>query len=468
MKLFRCLAILVLAIMLSSCASTSLDNNLDTKIEGKGNSVVFSWTDQHPFAQNYKTARMQLIAEYQELDMNGNTRPVKQVVANMSRDFPELNSKVFGLPRKLRSIPESSNVCLYIAMNNQAIPVRASTGGNESSRFAFPLWQQNVFEQTKGDFFNQIKNKAESNLRSARDSEYKAKNSPFHELNNLNNVLQRENLAGISKVSSMEDCDKLYIEPKFVAKTPDILPAEDIQTAAASICTDASFYFFDNYINRAVAAKTKEQIDELIPWFYNRIDLALILPMIYRNQTQLKQNGFFETANFTAIKDYYEQFVQSAEQAQKYMQKSNAYKPDGINIWSSQYAVEAGKVSIFTNLMGLSDKAFTPAQIKEVVINEWTEISYCTFDMVKHLNTKRRSYQLNLENAPKRAIASTKYFRNYCATTFDNHEATVEKYTQQREEAEKKLDELNKQMAPTGSKTQYSSEEVLNQKACKI
>jgi hypothetical protein len=468
MSILRFSVVCLLTSLLFSCASTSLNNNLDTTVEGKGNNLVFSWTDQHPFAQNYKTARMQLIAEYQELDMNGNTRPVKQVVANRSRDFPELNSKVFTLPRNLRSIPESENVCLYIAMNNQAIPVRASSGGQESSRFAFPLWQKNVYENTKGDYFNQAKRQAESNFQSAKDSEFKAKNSPFHELNNLNSVLQRENLAGVTQVNSVEDCEKLYIQPKRIAKTPDIIAEEDIQNAAASICTDASFYFFDHYIRKAIAAKTKEQTDNLVSWFSSRIDLALILPMIYRNQNQLKKNGFFESPYFTAIKVYYEQFEKSAELAKRYMQSNNVYKPEDINIWSSQYAVDAGKVNIFTNLMGLSDKAFTQAQIKEVVINEWTEISYCTYDMVKHLNTKRKSYQLNLENAPKRAIASTKYFRNYCATTFQNHEATVEKFTQQREEAERKLNELNKQLTSSNSSAQYPSEEVLNQRACRI
>jgi hypothetical protein len=469
MSLFRVLIAVIMLLSISACASTSLDNNLDTTVEGKGNNIVFSWTNQHPFAQNYKTARMQLIAEYRELDMDGNTRPVKQVVSRMSRDFPEINSKVFTLPQKLGSIPDTTNVCLYIAMNNQAVPVRTSVNGKESSRFAFPLWQQSVYKDTKEDFYNQVKRRAEDNLRSARESEQKAISSPFHELNNFNAVLQRENVSGMNKVTKLDDCNSLLIEPKPIAKTLDILPADQIQSAAANICTNASLYSYDNYINKLAKASTKDQRTAATNWLANRLNMALILPTIFRQQTALQAAGFFDTPNFASIKSYYELFSQWATGAQKYQQKSNVYKPADLRIWTSPYALEAGKVDIFMSLLGVSEKSFTPAQIKEVVINEWTEISYCTFDMVKHLNTKRKSYQLNLENAPKRAVASTKYFRNYCATVFENHDAVVKKYTQQRIEAERKLEELNKQLSPTSmANTEHPSEEILNQNYCKI
>lgn len=456
--------------ILQSCVSTSLDNNLDTTVDGKGNNVVFSWSEQHPFAQTYKTARMQLVAEYVEEDTNGNTRNVKQVLTQQARNFAEINTKVFTLPQKLRSIPRSSNVCLYLSMNNQPVPIRTSTAGSESSRFAFPFWQKNVYSKTKGDFYKQIIARAENNVRQAKDAERRALNAPFSALNNLNALLKKENTGGISTISSPEQCQDIVIKPKPIAKTLDILDEKQIAPTANAICTGASFVLVD-YIARlnrdAKTSSAKQKIRQDI----ERYTHALILPTIYRSQKTLQKSGFFESEQFLSIKPIYEKFANLANFAMQYKQQTNVYQPNNIEIHSSAYTKEAGKFTIYDSLLGLPDRNYSSAQIKEVVINEWTEITYCTYDLVKHLNTKRKSYALNVENAPKRAVASTKYFKNYCASVFENKVDESAKFTNQRIQAEQKLADLKAKFSVSeldASKNPFPTEQQLNQLACKI
>ncbi|MDT0594952.1 hypothetical protein [Glaciecola petra] len=462
--------VFIIAFLLMSCVSTSLDNNLDTTLEGKGNNLVFSWSEQHPFAQTYKTARIQLVAEYVEQDPNGRTRNVKQVLSQPARNFSEINTKVFTLPPKLRSIPASSNVCLYLSMNNQPIPVRASVAGSESSRFAFPFWQKNVYSQTKSEYYSRILARAKANLAKAVNAEQQALKAPFSRLNEFNSVLKKENNKGLSSISRIEQCDDIVIEPQFAKKTLDILSEEQILPTANAICTAASFDLIDQFIPLYSKAKTDSAKE-----FYRKrmadFSTALILPAIYRFKNQLQQAGFFASAQYMSIKPIYERFEKLAEFADQYKQQANVFKPSGIKIFTSPYTFEAGKLTIFDSLLGIPNKNYTGAQLREVVYNESSEITYCTHDFIKHLNTKRQSFALNIENAPKRAIAANTYFKNYCKSVFNNKVDTASKYTNQRIQAEKTLAQLQAEYDESelqNENNRAATDQQLNQLACKI
>lgn len=456
--------------LLMSCVSTSLDNNLDTTLEGKGNNLVFSWSEQHPFAQTYKTARIQLVAEYVEQDPNGRTRNVKQVISQPARNFNEINTKVFTLPPKLRSIPESSNVCLYLSMNNQPIPVRASVAGSESSRFAYPFWQKNVYSQTKGEYYSRILARAKANLEKAVNAEQQALKAPFGRLKEFNNVLKKENTKGLSSISRIEQCDDIVIEPQIAKKTLDILSEDQILPTANAICTAASFDLIDQFIPLYSKAKTDSSKEYYRKQMAN-FPTALILPAIFRFKNQLQQAGFFKTEQYMSIKPIYEQFEKLAKFASQYQQQKNVFKPSGIKIFTSPYTYEAGKLTIFDSLLGVPNKNYTNAQLREVVYNESTEITYCTHDFIKHLNTKRQSFALNVKNAPKRAIAANTYFKNYCKSVFNNKVDTASKFTNQRIQAEQTLAELQAQYDESemqNEKNRAATEQQLNQLACKI
>lgn len=465
--LLKVATLLVLAPLFFACASTGLNNNLDTEVKGQNNRIVFSWSEDHPFANEYQRGRVSLISEYVQEDLNGNSTSVRQVISNAGRDFNDLNTKVFTLPPALRSIPSNTNICLYLALNNQAIPVRTSKNVSETARFSYPKWQQNVYAKTRNDFASNVISQAEQQLQLAIEAETQATNAKFDDLNRFNKLLELENNEGISKISTLEECEDIQIEQDVINKTKDIMNADFTRTAATAICTKASFWMLENY-------ETRKRIHQREPNNFRdpaTFEIAQVLPAMFYYINSLKKDDLFETEQFKPIAKIYQAFEKFATLTKHYYGSNKYYHPEGFTMHTSKYAHEAKQHDLFLSLVkGEIPSNVSEGQIREVVYNEHVEINNCIDDVTKHLNTKRQSYELNLLNAPKRALAATKYFVKSCKAKFEKREDVKQKFTQQRIDAEEQLAQLKARFQLTSDSDIGASgkAEMLNQNVCRV
>jgi hypothetical protein len=449
------------------CVSTGLDKNLDTEVTGESDLITFSWSDNHPFSREYQSAKIALVAEYTETNLRGSLRPVRQVIQNVGRSVDGLNKKTFRLPQRLRSIPNESNICLYLAIKNQPIPIRSSANVTETARFKFPLWEQAVTADTRRNFASDEISKSKRKLALAIEAENKAKSAKFEGLDRFNQLLSREYSVGIKRITQETDCNNIEIGPSNIIKTRDIMEPDFIDDAALSICTNASF-LFPNIYERLNTQYINGQLEDAPSTF----PLVQALPAMHHYTKNLKAGDLFQDDRFKPIKSYYDRFEKWQELSSRYYDGGLYYYPQTKQIVTSVYALDAKQHELFLSLYkGKLPENIKMEEIREVVLNEYTEIQNCTVDIKKHLNTKRLSYELAVTNGPKRALASTKYFTKECKATFDKREQIIAKFTQQRSDAEKELirvEEKSNELIITNASQNSNRRLVLNQLSCQI
>ncbi|MGQ8367346.1 hypothetical protein [Glaciecola sp. 1036] len=459
--------ILSIILLLQGCASTGLNEDLGTTIEGSGNKIVFTWSDDHPFAQLYKKRKIYLVAEYMEENQNGKIRPVRQVIPTPPQEFIDLNTKVFQLPNQLRSIPHNQKICLHLSMDNKPIPVRSNSGNGETSRFSFPAWQQLVFNTTKDTYEEKTISLAKYQYEQAKAAEQSALNAEFGDLKNLNTILKAENTVLKTAINTREDCNAIEIVADKPKLTGDVMPEELIPIAATAICTQSSTFFLDYYDSRKEYFDGYRNNRNAVLKDPDNFKLIQVLPAMLLN---LKNKEIINHPIFSDVQDELNQYLMHFNIYVKYFDTEGVYKPRKDYLSTSKYALEAGQFDIFAALIdGKTPTNVSRENVTEVVMHELMELNNCIADTTVHFRTKKQSYDLNLINAPQRAIASSKYFVKACKAAFDNREETAKKFTEQRINAEKKLRDIEAKIAlRESSSPMSSSKQKLNQQLCSI
>lgn len=458
----------VSALVCASCVSTSLNNNLDTTVSGENNQIIFAWSENHPFAQEYARGNIQLVVEYNEVDQNDRVRPVKQMVRSKVRSFPEINTKTFSLPNALRSIPSDTNICLHLVSNGRPIPIRSSQQGQESSRFSYTNWQNSTYQNTTQDYYKNLLNLAQRNLEQAKKNEELAKGGINNKLSEFNRLLNRETKTRAYDISEKNQCDTIRVDPKLPQRTNEIMSPQNAQIAATNVCTLGALSMFNGALSKLADPNSSKQIRSR--QLYLMTNTASILPFIFNNKIS-KSDITLPKEYAQVIENIYQNFEQFANSAIQYAQQPNAYKPEGVVISVSPHAVDANKMGMLSFFMTGKEPTFTPKQLFEVAYNEWTELKYCSFDMIKHLNTKRKAFELAQTNAPKRAKASTTYFQNYCKKVFSNQSNNDQKYALERKRAEVSVDNYKRKLKAVSDKVESSAlqgKQQLNQLACSL
>lgn len=141
------IAIAASALLLTSCASTSLAPGKPLPglmLQAEGESVMLAWAPGSPLARQFRRGSMvNLVADYQSADgdVSGERLAASQV--DTSR-----NAVVFTLPEQLGRVP-TGNVCLrLISDRRQAIPLRVAAMGQSSDAFRFAEWERRAVNGT--------------------------------------------------------------------------------------------------------------------------------------------------------------------------------------------------------------------------------------------------------------------------------------------------------------------------------
>lgn len=209
--------------LLFGCASGSIGENANTKVEGNQNSLVFSWEQSHPWSAQLAAqgSRYSLFAQY----ITGG-RPVEQNLGRPQRVTPL--QWTFLLPRELRSAPEG-HVCLFFSQSQHSpsIPIRAKAiPGGDTARFRFPDWEKLVAAGTKASAIATEIKTMESSIADSKVEHARLKGE-----------LERNG------VKSMEDCSRApntIVTTQIEATPADVLLASQQADAAERICVRRS------------------------------------------------------------------------------------------------------------------------------------------------------------------------------------------------------------------------------------
>ena len=362
---------------------------------GKGSQIEFTWDADHPFAQQYARQNIVLVAEYIELGQDGRSKPVRQVLSRSNNQFVEIRKKVFSLPAQLRSIPASSNVCLYLQMNRQAIPLR-NAGNFDTARFQYAEWAQLV---------------ASSTGRSIDD---------------FNQQLRSENLAQEVTIYDASDCKNISVAATEQNKPFDVLEKDLHLSTALNVCAARAY----NSIRFA------EQIAK------QEIPSVRLLPSIIKlNKTNLE--ALIEKLD-APRKQQLQVFTQSF---MGFVQNTNANFKPALGSRNDLLPVSAytfQRQNAVLNALS-ANQPVNEAQLTlgvEVVSNELEEFKSCVVEGQQQLKTKYEAWQKRIASSPDRVDAKTQFIVQKCESMFTDNQQRLRQFKQQEESADETLTQL--------------------------
>ncbi len=443
---------LVSSLILASCVSTELNNQLGTEVVGKGTQIEFTWDADHPFAQQYARQNIVLVAEYLELDQNGRSKPVRQILSRSNNQFAEIRKKVFSLPAQLRSIPASANVCLYLQMNRQAIPLR-NAGNFDTARFQYAEWAQLVASSTGRNLLSQDIALAERNLAIAERNLETALIQQNQSIDDFNQQLASENLAQAITIYDASDCKNISVAAMEQNKPFDVLEKEKHLPTALNVCAARAF---NSVLFADAIAKQK-------------IPSVRLLPSI----TKLNKGNLdaLKLRLDDARKQQLQIFTQSLV---NFVKNTNSnYKPEigsrndllPVSSYTSQRQEEVLRA------MSASE-ALSNTHLKlavEVASNELEEFRSCVVEGQQQLQTKYEAWQKRLASSPDRVDAKSQFILQKCESLFTDNQERLRQFKQQEQAADEALTSLQARFDQLSTAPQLPAQsEVLNQQVCSL
>ena len=434
---WQLMPVLCSIVLISSCKTTSLNDNLGTKVSAQGSQVVFEWAENHPFANDYARQPMQLVAEYTELTADGRTRPVRQIVSNADNRLTEIRQKVFVLPSQLRSVPDNDNICLYLQVQRNLIPVRAA-GAADTARFAYPHWQQQVASTTHQNILQRDLQLAQQNLAVASQNVSDAHQQYQAQLVDYNQQLATETLQHPLEITSVASCDNISVEPASLQIPRDVVAPDQIPDTAARICVhrakqSALVLRYTTTLNAQSLQKLNESVEGA-------------------------QKNFLQ--HFARLEAVYDQHT-----------KNRQYQPElgsvDDYIGVSPY-VRKLQSDVLSSIR--SSNPFTSEQTKtlrSVLAHEIQEFKSCMSEGELQLLTKYQAWQQRKNAIPERALARTEFLIDKCKLLFHTTSSKIETLSKQQSSAESILIKLQNQLNQVDSKKALPAKPLtLNSLSC--
>lgn len=442
------LPLYLLPLILTACVSTELDSNLDTQVVAQNNQIKFSWDKKHPFAKEYAQGTMSLIAEYQEVTLNGKTKPVRQIIARSYQRRQSIeNPRIFTLPNKLSSMSNSENICLYLSINRRPIPIRASSA-SDTARFSYPQWQQLVVTNTKNQIINSELSTATNNLRYA-EQQLETKQRQFqHHINDFNQQLQQENLVQNVNIQNSSQCASLRIAGSNLVKPHDVVEQENITTTANKVCTHRA---------KVGMEKGYANVISVLPYSFLK---AAKQPVKTSDMTPIRKKQY-QAFRSTFIK-YYDTIGKNSS-----YQPELGKKSDSISISSYSKDLQMKAYKYLTGDKRLNDKE--NEIITKIVSVELEAFGTCVVEGEKQLTTKLLAWQNKVKSTPSRDTAKESFLRKKCQALFKENEVVLNQLSQEKQKATSDLERTKKLIAQGNSTMQLPPQDtVLNQNSCSL
>ena len=439
-------------ICFAGCKSTALDNNLDTQILASGSKIEFNWQDTHPFAKDYASQQIVLVAEYVEVSLDGATKPVRQVISRSNNRLTEINKKIFTLPSSMPSRVNTPNICLYLQMNRQAIPIRAANNA-DTARFSYPAWQTLVAGNTNQQIISQNLKVAERNLTTAEENIDRALAQQNQAIDDFNEQLSQDNTAQSPIIYDAKDCQHINVNTKKLIQPRDIIAPNKRQSTAFNICA-ARAYNSVKYA-RQISSKKIPAV-KLLPFSikFNQQNLSKVIANFDKNRLE----------QFKVFHQTYEHFLKNI--AQSYTPELGS-KNDILPISEYNFQLQSQAYSAL-----ISKNALTQEQINivnEVYSNELEEFKSRVIEGQNQLKTKFEAWEIRKKAYPNRIKARKSFLKEKCDNLFSQNKQQLQILKRQETAADKELTALKQQFQQSNNTIALSdSNLILNGKTCQI
>lgn len=444
--------LLSIALVLGSCVSTELNNQLGTEVIGKGSQIEFTWDTEHPFAQQYARQNVVLVAEYLELDQRNRAKPVRQILSRSNNQFIEINKKVFTLPPQLRSVPSSANICLYLQMNRQAIPLRTA-GSFDTARFQYTEWAQLVASSTGRKLLSQDIAIAERNLATAERNLETALNQQNQSIDDFNQQLASENLTQEVTIYDSNDCKRIKVAAAEQTKPFDVLAKEQHLPTALNVCAARAF----NSVRFAKAIAKQE------------IPSVRLLPAITKlNQTNLNALiARLDDSRRQQLQVFTESFLRFVRSSDSSFKPEIGSRNDLLPV--SAYTFQ--RQNLVLEALSASSSA-SDSELRlgvEVISNELEEFRSCVIEGQQQLKTKFNAWQKRITSNPDRVDAKNQFIVQKCESMFTNNQQRLLQFKQQEEVADESLAKLQARFDQLSSAPALPAQTLaLNQQVCSL
>lgn len=440
--------------LLSACVSNDLNNNLDTKVVASQNIIKFSWDEAHPFANEYQNSTILLVAEYLEQNNHGNIRPVSQILARSNLNtYNILGSKTFSLPLTLRSVPVENNICLYLQVNNKAVPVRAA-GRGDTARFSYPSWSKQISHLTKQEFNQQNMRQAEQNLAAINNAINKLNRAKKERIAEFNRQLLDTTKTSV-QVNERADCDNIYLQAGIIEKPYGVVEQDEILQTAQRNCMYKSY--------RGIEIVSK----------YKKLGYVSVLPIIILSRDKFK----LDTASLNSKEQKgLANFSKMFTAHYPYIKSGSNFKPhygdqsiNDQNIKVSEFSSELARKSISSILSGKKLNETQKKSISKRIGVELVAVEQCIAEGVNQLTTKRKAWELQNKAMPERVKARQNFVVNQCHNMFEEGNYDLAKLEQQQIKATDTLAAIQVSNKDQSQPVSTSTNEIeLNQQVCSL
>lgn len=429
-----------LLVFLGACATAKLNQNLDTKVTSIGRSITLSWSEQHPFANEYNQQNISLVAEYKEQYRGGQVRPVRQIIGTRNRYNRTANATAFELPESLRSLPAAGPVCLYFESNRRAIPIRSS-GANGTARFQHREWADMVGNKMKKVMVEKDLRVAVENVKVVNQSLSNLVVKNTNRLKDYNQRILNENLAYPVNIKNQNDCSGIQLAPQELKKPRDVFKIADISGAAEKICAHRSKVGV-GYLGKV----------SVLPYAFavKKIDVANLF------SNRKKQ---LESFSKIFIKHYANVGPKSDFQPELGAKVSHI----GISSYVKPMQIEAYKYLDQSTPMSKEQKNL----VNKVVGIELEAFENCVSESKQQLKTKSLSWKAKLATAPEREVAKEKFVTKQCNALFIENEKTSLRLERDKKKADNDLQRIQAQAEEiSGIKPLSLNSNILNGIEC--
>lgn len=407
---YKFLIVCCFCFLTMSCGSTKLGNNLGTTVSGQGNQLVFAWQSDHPFAANYQRDPIIVVAEYVEIDTNGNKRNVRQYLTprhsrhQVSQSAANIRS--FQLLSQLPSPPDrSSPICLYMESKGQVIPIRDPSLG-ETARFRFPEWEQSVRKNTVSLLAERDLSIARNNVTVLSDQLSAIKRNLNTNLNDFNRQLANEGLANTLDISQANQCPNIQLANSTQKRPYDVLEENQIPVAAREICSFRTFnglYVPSGGVKALVLAY-----------------LAIITPEKTFSVNDINANRETDFVQFLKILDAHKKKVLADDYNPQLGSKNDYIRFSAHAVSMQPSAIQAlEKVTTLT--------ANEIAIINQVLAAELDVFSSCIDEGEQQLKTKRIAWEKQVAASPQRRVAREAFLQQRCESLFVEAEQNLQR-----------------------------------------
>ena len=345
------------------------------------------------------------MAEYREKGADNRIRPVRQIVAQSRHHGYQLpNTKVFTLPMTVRSAPADDTICLYLQVNNKAIPIRAA-GNGDTARFRYAPWSKLVSGNTQQQYTKANLNQAQINVQAAQQALTNAKRQHKAQLNEFNQQLKDVTLVKHT-VATAPQCQDIQVNAVAAKQPYDVVSAKDI----------------NKYAERNCVYRIYNGIDMFKKEYFNFVS---VLPFSFSEVIDLDID---KSILSTAEKAKYKRLNKIYVEHYPFIKRGSGFKPHyGKNTYVDQsirvsgFSADSAKSVYAAIKTGIPlTKASQDNAIKRIGV-ELAAVEQCIVEGKNQLTTKLNAWNIQQAATPKRLKAKKALFVNRCHALFDKH-----------------------------------------------